>query len=450
MKKIILLIILFFGFGIYSVDAASATIKVTTNKSSVVVGNNITATVTVSSSSPMANWEFNLNYDSSKLKFVSSNYDFHVVDLDMTQNKYTATYIYNFQAKSSGTANISLGSSAVMGWDDNEMNLTKKSASVSIITQEQLEATYSKNDYLSSLEVVGHELSPKFDKEVLEYTVELEPETTSINVKANKEDSRSSISGIGEIKVTEGTNQIKIVVTAQKGNTRTYVINAIVKELKPIEVNIDSKKYTVVRKEEGLINPSSYFSKTTVLINGEEVPAFYNDITKITLICLKDEQGNTNLYIYNNGNYELYDELNFNTMTIQLLKMDESLIPENYVMTKIVIGERSIAAYKHENYEYPLIYGLNVETGEKHIYKYDSKENTLQRYEEVKVVEDNFEFYIIMGLIGLLFLTYLIIIISLIVKNNKRKKQLEKTIKLQKIKKEKKAKTKEFDDMAEL
>ena len=436
-KFIFLIFLLLFNFSFISVaNAASATMKVTSNRSSAIVGNNITITVTVSSATPMANWEFNLNYDSSKLKFVSSNYDFHVVDLDMTQNKKTATYTYTFQAKSSGTATVSLGSSAVMGWDGNEMNLTKASTSISIITQEQLEASYSKNDYLSSLEVEGYELSPKFDKDTLEYTVELEPEPEPINIKGTKDDSRSSVSGLGEIQVTEGTNSIKIVVTAQKGNTRTYTINAIVKELEPINVNVNGKEYSVVQKEDGLVIPSSYFEKTTVLISGKEIPAFYNDIAKLTLVCLKDNGGNTNLYIYENDNYKLYEELKFNTMVIQLLDMDETLLPEGYINTKINIGEKAVVVYAKEGYEYPLLYGLNIETGEKNIYKYDKKENTLQRFEIVNIENhENIYFYIIIGLIGFIILTYLIVIINLIKNNKKREKQLERTMKLEQLEK---------------
>jgi len=433
-KKIIFLICLLlmsFGF-INDVDAATATMKVSANKSSAVVGNNITVTVTVSSASPMANWEFNLNYDSSKLKFLSSNYDFHVVDIDMTQNKKTATYTYTFQAKSSGTATISLGSSAVMGWDGNEMNLTKTSTSVNIITREQLEASYSKNDYLSNLEVEGYEISPVFDKNTLEYIVELEPETKKINIKATKEDSRSSISGLGDVEVSEGSNIIKIIVTAQKGNTRTYIINAIVKELEPIYVLLNNKTYTVVQKDEALIYPSSYFQKTTTLVNGKEVPAFYNDMSKMTLVCLKDEKGNTNLYIYSNGNYELYEELNFNTMTIHLLKMDETKLPEGYNVVKINIGEKSLIAYKKEGFEYPLIYGLNIETGEKNIYKYDKIENTLQRYENFTIkTNEELYFKIILILFSSLVMSYIIFIICLLRKNKKTKRKIENTMKIE-------------------
>jgi hypothetical protein len=41
---------------------------------------------------------------------------------------------------------------------------------------------YSKNNYLSKLVIDDYELTPKFDKDTLEYSVELEPGTEKINI----------------------------------------------------------------------------------------------------------------------------------------------------------------------------------------------------------------------------------------------------------------------------
>lgn len=430
MKKfLILLFTIFISFCIPVVaDAATANIKVTTNRSSLIIGNTFTVTVTVSSSTPMANWEFNLKYDTSKLSFVKSDHDFHVVGLDMTEKQKTASYTYTFKAKASGTASISISSASVMGWNG-EMNLNKSGASVSIMSQEQAEANYSKNDYLSKLEVEGATLSPKFDKNTMEYTVELEPNTKKIVVNATKEDSKSSISGTGEIEVSKGVNKIEIVVTAQKGNTRTYVINAIVKELDPIEVTIDNNTFNVIQEEEFLLKPNDYFKQTTTLINGKEVPAFYNELSNITLICLKDPEGNINFYIVNENEYTLYNEIKFNSLTIQLLDMDNSLIPKGYNETTITIGDKTVTAYKKDGYEYPLIYGLNLENGIKNLYKYDSKENTLQRYEDV-TIDDNLYFNSLVGMFGFIIVSYIIFIVLLVNKNKKQKNFLDKTMRM--------------------
>ena len=65
-KKIILTVIVSF-MGVLSLSAASANIRVSTSKNSPIVGNQITVTVNVRSSSALGSWEYSLRYDSSKL-----------------------------------------------------------------------------------------------------------------------------------------------------------------------------------------------------------------------------------------------------------------------------------------------------------------------------------------------------------------------------------------------
>jgi len=77
MKKIvsILLLICTFSFFTFSdlepVYAASAKVTISGSKT-VVVGNTVKVTFTVSSSSPLGSWFFDVQYDSSKLSYVSS------------------------------------------------------------------------------------------------------------------------------------------------------------------------------------------------------------------------------------------------------------------------------------------------------------------------------------------------------------------------------------------
>ena len=104
------------------------------------------------------------------------------------------------------------------------MSVSKGSKSISIKTQAEIEASYSKNNYLQSLSVDGYELSPVFNKEILEYTVELDSTVESIKVNGAVEDSKANLIGTGEIPVVEGSNNIELVVTAENGNTRVYKI----------------------------------------------------------------------------------------------------------------------------------------------------------------------------------------------------------------------------------
>ena len=72
MKKIYFGLVLFiscFLFGCIKVNAAS--VSVSSNSSNIIVGNNFTVTVSVSSD--VEAWDFSIGYDTSKLRVVSSS-----------------------------------------------------------------------------------------------------------------------------------------------------------------------------------------------------------------------------------------------------------------------------------------------------------------------------------------------------------------------------------------
>ncbi|MFA5407614.1 MAG: cadherin-like beta sandwich domain-containing protein, partial [Bacilli bacterium] len=249
------------------------------------------------------------------------------------------------------------------------------------------------------LGIDGVTLSPAFNKDTLEYTAELAPETTKINVTAAIEDSKSSITGVGEIAVVDGSNRIEIKVTAENGSVKTYIINATVKEYNPIEVKINDKTYTVVRKKSLLTAPNNY-TETTVTINNEEIPAFISDITKYTLVTLKDSDGNVNYYIYDStaNTYTLYQELSFNRVLLYPIKLDDKNIPSYYKATTITYNDTEVLAYKIKtSSRFALLYGMNIETGKASYYLYDTEEDTLQQYniEEINILNNQSDLYFI-------------------------------------------------------
>ena len=82
----------------------------------------------------------------------------------------------------------------------------------------------SNNNYLSSLSVEGYELSPEFDKQTLEYTLNKKIKESVINIKAIADDSKATVIGTGNIKINKNQNKFRIDVTAESGTVRTYII----------------------------------------------------------------------------------------------------------------------------------------------------------------------------------------------------------------------------------
>lgn len=447
-KLLYLLIVVATAFVFYiqstpKVEAASGTISISANKSQVVVGNTVTFTVRVSSGTGMVSLLYNISYDSSRLTLTSGNASGAPTFSSPTKN---VTYTFTFKAKKSGTATLKFSCDGATWSGDSEVKFSTQSKSVTVITQQQLENSYSKNNYLSKLAVDGQSISPKFNKDTLTYSLVVENNVRKINVTGTKEDSRSSVSGLGSHTLEEGSNVIKIVVTAQNGSSRTYTLNVTVKELTPIVVAVGEDEMNVVRKKELIEKPNSTYDDVTIKINEEDVPAFYNEVTDTTLVGLKDKDGNIALYIYKDGSYQLYNEYSFDSLIVTQTDLKD--VPKGYVEATLKIGEEEIKAYKEkDNDEFYLFSAVNITTGKEHIYQYNTEENTIQIYnsksidklnnniKELETQNKNY-LYVIVGLGSLLIITYFLILISSFKRGSKRKyKKIEAELKKEEQKK---------------
>ena len=309
------------------------------------------------------------------------------------------------------------------------INLNNASTSVSVKDAVVIPPKeYSSNNYLEELSIDGFELSPEFDKETLEYSVEVPNDTEKVIINAKKEDSTASVSGSGEVSVSEGANKIEVKVTAQNGNERVYIINVNVKELDPINVTVDDKEYTVIRKNDVLEPPAGY-EETTVKIGDEDVLAYTNDKTKYTLVGLKDEDGNGAWYIYDEekDTYTPYVFYNFNGVSLITLDMPKNLIPDGFVKSSFEYNDERVEGYKYKsNSQFYLIYGMNSETGEKGLYMFDKKEGTVQRFNDeiADIYKDKADLYfmILMIVSGIVGVAIVAMAVVLIVRTKKRKK----------------------------
>ena len=140
---------------------------------------------------------------------------------------------------------------------------------------------------------------------------------------------------------------------------------------------------------------------------------------------------------------KLYKELNFNSINIYPYQIDDDKILKGYSKDKMDINGMELEILT-DNKGYPIVYGMNLNTGEISYYTYDAKENTLQRYNnEVskKLEKENkMYFYISIALGSFCIIELLIMIIILATRSNKNVKKieetLEKTIKMNSIKEE--------------
>lgn len=418
------------------VSAANGTVSVNST-STVVQGNRVTVTVTISSSTPIGSWQMDLNYDKNYLQLVSSSAEAGGTMMagSSTSGTKSKSYTFSFKALKTGSTRVSVGSYLAYAYNDlSSMSLTSSSKTIRIMTQQELEATYSKDNNLKNLSVEGYELDKTFDKDTLEYNITAPTGTTTVKVLATVNDKTASISGDGEIEVTEGSNTIPIVVTAQNGDQKTYTIIVNVEDQNPINVSVDNKDYVVV-KNASLLEAPITFTDTKININDYEIPGFINDNANLTLVGLKDETGNVSLYIYDNGKYTKFNELHLDTILLIPVAFDKEL---DFIKTSVTINENKIEAYKYsEDTEFVIINAKNLEDGKVSLYLYDTVKNTAIRYDE-KYVNDtnetikNYTYIIITFAGALLFL--LIIIFCLLHSLKKKQKKINKFIERQEAK----------------
>lgn len=410
------------------VSAASGSINIASS-STVVVGNKVTVTVTISSGTKMGSWQMSLNYDKKYLQLTSSTArdgGTFMIDYAEDPGVLKKTYTFTFKTLKSGSTSLSVdGYRAYVSSDLNAVSLSANTKQIRIITQAELEASYSKNNNLSALEVEGFTLTPAFNKDTLEYSIVAPEDTKEINIKATPQDKTAQVSGVGVQAVAQGANKFSVVVKAQNGAEKTYTINVEVKDENPINVTINGKNYTVVKIKENLPTANLY-SETTIKINDFDIPAYKNDNTNLYLVGLKDSGGNISLFIYNEkeNKYQGYHEIGVNKITIYPLSSDEEI--KGYTKDTIIINDTKVEGYYYtKDSDYVIIYGVNVETGDKGFYMYDKKMQSLIKYNDEYVIDLNKKIelytYIILGFSGL-FVLMIIIIIVLVKKKNGKKK----------------------------
>ena len=433
-KALIIIVACFF----FQLRVSAGDVSIVTNNRNPSVGSNVVVTVKA------PNVAGNFSVTSSNQSVLSGGSSNSWIEGSVT---------YTFVAKAAGTATITVKPIDAADYDGNVFSAVK---SVTITVGNKTTTSSTKKDLssdntLSSLSIDGVNLEPAFNKNTTSYNVNLEAGVTKINVKATPNDKSAKVTGIGEIEVSEGNNNIEVVVTAENGSTKTYTITANVKEYDPINVKVENSKYTVVRNIKNVTAPNGY-EETKIKIKGEEVPAFKNKTTGYTLVLLKDDKGNQNFYIYKDKKYILYKEYTFNK--IILYPMELKKVPKGYKKTKITFNDDKIIAYKkNKKSKYALIYGMNVETGKKHIYMYDKEEDTLQIYNDElnDVSDEKIEQYkmLIAGLSGLSVLLFLILIIVIMKnhKHNKEQKRIRKQIKKERKQKKKANKFIDEDDI---
>lgn len=277
-----------------------------------------------------------------------------------------------------------------------------------IESDETLESQEDNNTDLKSLSVEGGVLEPEFDRGILEYTVRVAPTTTSITVAADPQDSRSTVSGTGQISLPAPDNRVILEVTAPNQFMAQVVLN-IVSDNK---VSDDSQ--AVFGSLESVELPS--FNKATLTHpeTGEKIEVLQNG--EITLVKYDDSD---DLYLYDAENFKVLNRFEYIVIDgkyYEILPFEE--IIEGAFKTTVEIDGHYIEAYKLEEGDH--IIHLKEFSKEAQYYSYDEETGTLEEVGSLPtvIIDETEEDVITVGnnntLLPILIGAGVIVVISLI------------------------------------
>ena len=266
-----------------------------------------------------------------------------------------------------------LGINSVYAVSTKQTNITNELSQSNELSEEKTKEEKS-NKNLSSLEVVGYNLNPYFNKNNLTYTVIIPEDVTSLEINAEPEAEGAIARVSGNTKLTKNENTISVRVTAQDGTSKVYTITV----LKEPEVNLKLSSLQIEGIDLEPVFDSDTFYYTSSLIDTE--------LTSLNVNAVANE----------------------NDANIEITGADKLVDGENLI--NIIVS----------NEDDTTIYQVNLEVdmlGEKE----KEKDNVITRVR--KIIN-----YTLLGIAGfLLFIVFILVIILIrkIVNKKKHKNHME-------------------------
>lgn len=397
------------------IDAQAANVVIALSASTVSVGNNVTATISVSGSDISA-YTIYVSYNSSVLQYNSASGSAIVNGGGGTvtaSGTSAGSFSISFTAIANGSGSITTSGSDVYDINGNAISISHAGATVTVATAsnngdnnngnattEAGETTETTEDDgrsadcdLASLQVSPGTLTPAFSADRTTYSLQVDEDVTSVVVSASAADGNATTSISGANSIQKGKNTVRVTVTAENGAVKVYTINVQAGEDvgDPVAM-IDGKEYSFVMNEDGLEAPEGFTAGTTTYKDWD-VLSYESPNKKITVVCLKDEDGENHWFIMDAEKdvFTPYQEYSsqYNRYIITAVP-DGVAIPDGFKETTLKIGDNSVVAYQSDDIadkDLYLVYAINVE-GEEGFYEYDAKEQAFLRYVPMIVSEE--------------------------------------------------------------
>lgn len=148
----------------------------------------------------------------------------------------------------------------------------------------------SPNNWLSSLIVEG--CTFEFDGgKTSGYTVTVPASVSSVNITAKTVNSKATVTGVGKVELSSGTNNHKVVVKAENGDTRTYYIDIVrsTENMIPLKgISFDKNELSMFNGETKTLtvkyNPSNTTDNKSVVWTSSDISVATVKDGKVTAI----------------------------------------------------------------------------------------------------------------------------------------------------------------------
>lgn len=228
-KFIFILLLIYFMFPIM----CSAATNIDTSNQRPVVGSSIEVRLRVDygTNALISEAHYYIRFDPSKLELeslrwtqssgtYSVNNGVITIDKESTTEawEYGDPVIMVFKTIAPDTSNISVEEKAPAKYKDGNV-VAQYYSGITINAVPPSTATK-----IGKLTVEGYKLSPTFNAEKTEYTVTVPTDVSKVNITATKGEKNQTITGTGTRVLSYGPNIVRVTVTAQNGESRTYTV----------------------------------------------------------------------------------------------------------------------------------------------------------------------------------------------------------------------------------
>ena len=345
------------------VQAGSAVIQFSTTTREVQKGDIFTVICQVTSTDSFLDTEFQIEYDAELVQFLKGGSKVTggngILNVSSTGNEESAskkTFSLQFVANKKGSAVFEVkGTASIRDGDGNSFSSSSNRLVVTVnkkgsgeqemetpapteLPKATPEPVLSSNNKLKDLKTSAIDFTPQFTGSRKKYTATVDYNTDILYISFQAEDDTAKVQLKGNENLKEGTNKVRIIVTAQTGETRTYSI-------------------TVTRETA---------QETEERTGGEKG----SETTDVADISFRAEKDGNKVILKNSYKFEVLDPSGLKE------------VPAGYILSSIEVEGTQIPAFTMENdlaNNYLLMY-LRGPAGESSIYQYDRTEKTLQRY----------------------------------------------------------------------